>query len=346
MLIYLVVKLSKVSICIPSYNHGAFIGEAIQSVLDQTYQDLEIIVVDDCSTDNSKEVVKSFKDPRIKFFRNEKNLGMVPNTNKALRLAKGEFIGVLNSDDYCGSKMIETALKMFDENPEIGFTYSSYVVVNENGEIITKVKSCGCNKVFKSKEGFKKLAFGSIAAPSGVMVRRKCYEDVGPFDEEFPYCHDWNMCLRLSLKYDFACLSDYLLYYRMHSRNTSIALYNSFETAMQEYGMLKKLQKGIDSELLPFVKEGMRRAAKRALLNSVGGLSSGGRARAFEFFYRALKLEKRNMIWPITPVCPFVILSGWSGLRLSVSLYKKLLGILKQSVPFHRPETVFYRYGL
>ena len=335
-----------VSICIPSYNHGAFIGEAIQSVLDQTYLDFEIIVADDCSTDNTEKVVKSFKDPRIKFFRNENNLGMVPNTNKALKLAKGEFIGVLNSDDYYDPKMIETALKMFDKNPEIGFAYSPYVMVNEDGEVITKVEPRDWGRKFKSKEGFKKLALGNVAPPSGVIVRRKCYETVGPFDEEFPYCHDWNMWLRLSLKYDFACLPDYLLYYRMHSRNTSVALYNSFETAMQEYGMLKKLQEKIGSELLPFVKEGARRASKRALLNSIGGLFGGGRARAFKFFSRALRLEKGNLTWPLTLVCPFIILSGWSGLRLSASLYKKLLGILKQSVPFHSPETVFYRYGL
>ena len=315
-------------------------------MLNQTYLDFEIIVVDDCSTDNSEEVVKSFKDPRIKFFKNEKNLGMVPNANKALRLAKSEFIGVLNSDDYYGQKMIGTALKMFDENPEIGFTYSPYVMVNENGGVITKVEPRDRGRIFKSKEGFKKLALGNVAPPSGVIARRKCYEAVGPFDEEFPYCHDWNMWLRLSLKCDFACLSDYLLYYRMHSRNTSVALYNSFETAMQEYGMLKKLQKKVDPELLPFVKKGARRAAKRALLNSIGGLSKGSRSKAFEFFSDALRLEKRNLIWPLTLVCPFIILSGWSGLRLSVGLYKKLLGILKQSVPFHSPETVFYRYGL
>ena len=103
--------MSKVSICIPSYNCGAFVGKTIQSVLGQTYQDFEIIIVDDCSTDNSEEVVRSFKDPRIRFFKNEKNLGMVPNTNKALKLARGELIGILHPDDYYDPKMIETALR-------------------------------------------------------------------------------------------------------------------------------------------------------------------------------------------------------------------------------------------
>lgn len=335
----------KVSICIPSYNYGAFIGKTIQSVLDQTYQDFEVIVVDDCSTDNSEEVVKSFKDPRIRFFRNEKNLGMVPNTNKALKLAKGEFIGILHPDDYYDPKMIETALKMFDENPEIGFTYSSHVVVDENDRIITKVKVCHRNKSFKSKEEFKKLALRNIAPPSSVMVRGKCYEDVGMFDEEFPYPSDWNMWLRISLKYDSACLSDYLCYYRMHKRNVSISLYNSFETAVQDYYMLKKLQKKVDLESLPFVEGGARRAAKRALLNSVGGLFSS-RNKALQFFSRALRLEKKNLAWPPTMICPFIILSGLSGLRVFVNLYKKLPEVLRQFLPFYSPETLFYMYGL
>ena len=316
-------------------------------MLDQTYQDFEIIIVDDRSTDNSEEVVKSFKDPRIRFFKNEKNLGMVPNTNKALKLAKGEFVGILHPDDCHAPKMIETALKAFSGNPDVGFTYSSYVVVDENDKLVTRVKLCDYNKTSRSKEEFKKLAIRNHAPPSAVLFRRKCYEDVGPFDEEFPYPNDWNMWLRISLKYDSACLSDYLCYYRIRERSVSTFLYNSFETAVQEYYMLKKIQKQVDdSSLLPFVEEGRKRAAKRALLNSVGGLFRGGKKTALKFFSKALKLEKRNWVWPPALVCPFIILSGWNGLRVSANLYKKLPKILKQFIPFHDLETLFYRYGL
>jgi glycosyltransferase involved in cell wall biosynthesis len=314
-------------------------------VLDQTCQDFEIIIVDDCSTDNSEEVVKNFKDQRIRFSKNEKNLGMVPNTNKALKLAKGEFVGILHPDDYYAPKMIETALKAFSENPDVGFTYSSYVVVNENGKVIARVKLCDRNKIFNSKECFKKLAIRNCAPPSAVLFKRKCYEEVGPFDEEFPYPNDWNMWLRISLKYGSACLSDYLCYYRMHEKSVSTLLYNSFETAVQEYRMLKKLQKKVDPELSPFVEEGARGAAKRALLNSVGMISSSKNT-ALKFFSKALTLEKRNLVWPPALVCPFIILSGWNGLRVSANLYKKLPGIFGQLIPFHDPKTLFYKYGL
>lgn len=339
--------MARVSVCTPSYNCGAFVGKTIQSVLNQTYQDFEIIVVDDCSTDNSEEVIKSFKDPRIRFFRNEKNLGMVPNTNKAVRLARGEFVGILHPDDYYAPKMIETALKAFSENPDVGFTCSSYVVVDEDDKIVTEVKLCDCNKTFKSKEEFKKLALRNYAPPSAVLFRRKCYEDVGPFDEEFPYPNDWNMWLRISLKYDSACLSDYLCYYRMHRKSVSTLMYNSFETAVQEHFMLKKIQEKVDDpNLLPFVEEGAKLAAKRAVLNSAGGLFSGGRNTALKFFLKALKLEKRNFVWPITPICLFVILSGLNGLRILTRIYKELPKGLKSLIPFHSPETLFYKYGV
>lgn len=336
----------EVSICIPSYNHGAFIGKAIQSVLDQTFRNLELVIVDDCSTDNSVKVIKSFRDPRIKFFRNKKNLGMVPNTNKILRLAKGKFIGILSSDDYYDPKMIETALEIFDKYPGVGLTFSPWVLVDEKGKVITKTELPRDKRLFKAKEGFKRLALANLVPPSGVIFKKRCYDAAGPFDEEFPYCHDWNMWLRLSLRYDFACLPDYLFYYRIHSGNTTIALYNSFETALQEYGMLKKLQKEVDPELSAFLEEGAKRASRRALLNSIGGLLQGGRSKALEFFSVALGLRRKNLVWPPAPLCLFAILAGWNGVKLSAGLCKKLLGVFKQFAPFHNPETIFYRYGL
>jgi hypothetical protein len=241
--------------------------------------------------------------------------------------------------------MVETALEIFDMYPKVGLTFSPLVLVDEKNRVLTKTAPFGLGRVFKTKEGFKKLAIANLGPPSGVIFRKRCYEEVGPFDEEFPYCHDWNMWLRLSLRYDFACLSDYLFYYRIHSGNTAIALYNSFETALQEHGMLKKLQKEVDQELSAFLEEGAKRASRRALLNSIGGLLHGGRIKAFEFFHDALRLERKNLVWPPTLGYPFIILAGWSGVKLSASIYKKLLGTIKRFVPFHAPETIFYRYG-
>ena len=95
------------SICIPNYNYGKYIGQTIESVLTQTYQNFEIIVVDNASTDNSIEIIESFKDPRIKLYKNNYNIGFAPNLQKATSLATKEFINLLSSDDQMKPKALE-----------------------------------------------------------------------------------------------------------------------------------------------------------------------------------------------------------------------------------------------
>ena len=96
------------SICIPNYNYGDYIGETIQSVLNQSYQNFEIIVADNASTDNSVDVVKSFKDDRIRLIQNEINIGFSPNLQKATMYANGDFINLLSSDDLMKPNALET----------------------------------------------------------------------------------------------------------------------------------------------------------------------------------------------------------------------------------------------
>lgn len=96
-----------VSIIMPSWNTGRFIAESIQSVLEQTYANWELLIVDDCSSDNTETIVKSFKDSRVKYFRNTKNSGAALTRNRALREAKGEWVAFLDSDDLWNPKKLE-----------------------------------------------------------------------------------------------------------------------------------------------------------------------------------------------------------------------------------------------
>ena len=105
-----------VSIIMPSYNTAPYIRETIQSVLDQTYQNWELIIVDDCSTDNTDEVVASTKDERIRYLKNEKNSGAAVSRNRALREAKGRWIAFLDSDDYWETNMLEVMIKKPEES--------------------------------------------------------------------------------------------------------------------------------------------------------------------------------------------------------------------------------------
>lgn len=138
-----------VSIIMPSWNTGRFIGESIQSVLNQTYKNWELIIVDDCSTDNTDEIVTSFDDERIRYFRNDKNSGAALTRNKAMREARGEWIAFLDSDDLWMPEKLEKQLSFMKEN---GYTFSftEYEKIDEESKPLNIYVS-GPEKVNKHK---------------------------------------------------------------------------------------------------------------------------------------------------------------------------------------------------
>ncbi len=138
-----------VSIIMPSWNTGRFIAGSIQSVIDQTYNDWELIIVDDCSDDNTDEVVSSFTDPRIRYYHNERNSGAALTRNRALREARGEWIAFLDSDDLWASDKLERQLAFMVENNYV-FSYHDYTKINENSEPLN-IRVTGPKVVTKRK---------------------------------------------------------------------------------------------------------------------------------------------------------------------------------------------------
>ena len=119
-----------VSIIMPTYNCGRFIDESIRSVLAQTYKDWELIIVDDCSTDNTAEIVGQYTDPRIRYMRNERNMGAALTRNRALREAKGRYIAFLDSDDLWLPEKLEKQIAFMEQNG-YAFTYHEYTEIDE-----------------------------------------------------------------------------------------------------------------------------------------------------------------------------------------------------------------------
>lgn len=122
-----------VSIIMPSYNTGNFIAASIGAVLDQTYNNWELIIVDDCSTDNTDTVIAQFDDPRIHYLKNEKNSGAAVSRNRALREAKGRWIAFLDSDDLWHPQKLEKQIAFMEQNG-YGFSYTNYSEINENSD--------------------------------------------------------------------------------------------------------------------------------------------------------------------------------------------------------------------
>lgn len=137
-----------VSIIMPSYNTAPYIAESIQSVIDQTYKDWELIIVDDCSTDNTDEVITSLHDERIRYFKNEKNGGAAVSRNKALRKAKGKWIAFLDSDDLWNPEKLEKQIAFMKENGYV-FSYTNYEEIDADGNK-TGVRVTGPKKITKS----------------------------------------------------------------------------------------------------------------------------------------------------------------------------------------------------
>lgn len=216
----------KLSVCIPTYNGAKYLGEAITSVLSQTLTDFELIIVDDCSTDATEAVIKSFSDSRIKYFQNPARLGLVGNWNRCLELSTGKYICLFHQDDVMLAENLERKIKFLEENPSAGMVYSKVFIIDAEGHVTSDNWFCKTEPdkdfVAPGLNFFETLASGpNIISCPGVMVRRECYEKLGGFDSRLPFTADWEMWMRIALFYDVAYLGKPLAKYRLHEGNES-----------------------------------------------------------------------------------------------------------------------------
>lgn len=210
----------KVTVKIPSYNHGKFIGKAIQSILDQTFQDFEILIVDDCSPDNSVEVIKSFNDPRIKLIVNEKNMGACYGHNLMIDMANGEYIALLNSDDVWLPNKLEKQVKFLDENLNYGAIFGLVKPIDEVGNDLQD-KSHLINDVFNKHNRsrhdwlFQFWSRGNCLCHPSVLIRKDVYKNVGSYSPLLATLPDFDMWVRVCMKYEIFVLQEPLIKFRV-----------------------------------------------------------------------------------------------------------------------------------
>lgn len=210
------IMIATVSVIIPTYNRGHLVGRAILSVLDQTYQDFEIIVVDDGSKDYTEEVVKSFNDPRICYIRHTRNLGGSAARNTGIRAAKGKYIAFLDSDDEWLPTKLEEQIRVFHNEQNCGVVYTDLLRIYSDGRIeLYKGKHLG-GWVLKDL-----LVTSIIGSTSSAVIKRECFDVVGLFDETLPSCQDWDMWIRIAKKYPFKRVPKPLVKYYLHGEQIS-----------------------------------------------------------------------------------------------------------------------------
>lgn len=215
--------LPKASIIMPCYNHAAFLAESIESILCQSFGDLELIVVDDCSSDGSKDIIIKFaaEDNRVVPVFHELNGGEAKSRNDALRLARGDFIGFCDSDDLWEKNKLSEQINYFRLNPEIGVVHSDSLIINESSEP-TGERFSTLFKQGKILEGnlFLELCIrNSINVPT-VILRKKCISEAGFFEEGFLYLTDWIYWTKVAKTNLFGYINQPLARYRVHSGST------------------------------------------------------------------------------------------------------------------------------
>ncbi|MBN8766981.1 MAG: glycosyltransferase family 2 protein [Thiobacillus sp.] len=231
-----------VSVIIPTYNREKFIGDAIKSVLDQTFQDFEIIVVDDGSTDGTAGVIKEFYSEKIRYIY-QSNQGRSQARNHALNLAQGRYIAFLDSDDLYLPEKLGMQVDFMDKHPDYGMIYTSAYCVDENGNSLPHVYEAKASGWI-----YEDIAFFvpvTITLPT-VMARREAFEAVGGFDENMERFEDTDMWRRISKKFRIGAMQTYTCLLRTHHENSLITQNPGKILAAIEYYVAKINREDVD----------------------------------------------------------------------------------------------------
>jgi glycosyltransferase involved in cell wall biosynthesis len=203
-------KSPTISVVIPTYNRAGVIDKPIRSILAQTYQDFEIIVVDDCSKDDTEKVLESFKEPRIRYIRHQTNSGAAVARNTGIANSTGDYIAFLDSDDEWLPEKLAKQLNLFKQcGSEVGFIYTGFAAVDEFNQVKRIV-----NSSYRGSLSDRLLYSNFIGTPSTVMVKRNYLQQVHGFDPNMPsFIEDMDLWLRLSVQCQFEVIPEVLTLY-------------------------------------------------------------------------------------------------------------------------------------
>jgi len=218
-----------VSICIPTYNVEKTLAGTLTSIIDQTYKNLEIIISENASTDNTLTLLNKFNDPRIRIYKNNKTISAEKNWNKCIELAKGDFTAIFHADDLYSPEMVEKQVKTFLDNPAIGAVFTAATYINEFGKKIGESKFPDMLKGKKTYDFsdifFSLMRNGTFLMCPSAMVKSEIYKELTSFNyEQFRTSADLDMWLRILEKHPIAFLEERLLNYRISKSQGSYTL--------------------------------------------------------------------------------------------------------------------------
>lgn len=219
-----------VSVCINAYNSADVIGETLESVLNQTYKNLQIIIVDDCSTDNTAEIVKSYDDDRIELYTLPKNFNISNANNECLHRAKGEYIAHIDSDDIWAEDKIEKQIKFLEENPQYGACFTHATLIDKTGRIFASGELPEAFLTLFDRENMTQAGFvrrfydhSNFLCHSSVVMRMSVYEKLGDHDLTLNKLHDYDYWIRMNFICPLYIYPEKLVFYRIwHANNSTL----------------------------------------------------------------------------------------------------------------------------
>ncbi len=221
-----------VSICIPNYNNGKYLDACIKSALEQTYRSIEVVLIDDCSSDNSVNIARKYKS-KLRILQNPANLGQPRNTNKCIENSAGKYFVILHSDDVLLPHFAENLLPILESHPQVGLAVGERMETDETGIHRQIAPFYNTNCIIPGEKQAKVFMMTSFL-PCQVLVRRETFERAGGVDERYIVNLDGLLWFKCALVGDVGYIQQPVAVYRMH-KESATARYNQSIGHMMEY---------------------------------------------------------------------------------------------------------------
>jgi glycosyltransferase involved in cell wall biosynthesis len=296
----------KISVCIPTLNGQRYIRDALDSVFRQEFDDYEVVVCDNASTDRTAEICRSYTDARLRYVRFEERTNQAGSFNRCLNAATGEYLTLLHADDFVLQGFFEDRLTRLDENQNLGFVFGAVKIVDANGAFTSTSNRWLADRTFTAGELLDFLLFGCLVCPPSLMVRKSVIERVGKFRTDLTWGHDWEWTLRLAEQCGAQYASEPLAAYRVHAESGTEEQLKRADNGRQEREILKAALSRLetaDSRFRLLRRPALRALSHRQIYFAEQAVMGGrGQAARNNLWYAAksdLKAITRPTFWAI-----------------------------------------------
>lgn len=278
-----------ISVIIPVYNGEKTIQETIESVLNQTFQDWELLIINDGSQDATLEIVEGIQDSRIKVF-SYTNAGQATSRNRGFSYSVGEFVAFLDADDLWTPDKLDAQLQALQANPQAAVAYSWTDSIDEAGQFLRQGSHINLTgEVYKYL-----LLMNFLENGSNPLIRRHALNEVGDFDASVTPAEDWDMWLRLAAHYEFVAVPSVQVLYRISSNSASVNVWNMEVSGLR---VIEKAFAIVPPSLHPLKRQSLGNHYKYLIFKAIEGYPDRKKGlAAFKFLWHAIKNEP-SLLW-------------------------------------------------